>query len=312
MGRHGQRVHAAADAGGARRARLDGVDGDVADARRARRREPGRRPARVGQARLSRVGRCACTPPPRRSATSTAAQVPSDVDALEALPGVGAYTARAVAAFGYGRRCPVVDTNVRRVVARAVHGAGDAGPARVTADLADVDALLPADDGRAAVISAGLMELGAVVCTARAPRCGACPVRDLCAWRAAGPPRVRRPAQGRPDVRGHRPAGPRPPPRRPARRRDPRRAGGPRRRVGRRRPARPLPVLAAGGRPHRAARPTAGSPSPPERARRCSRVTPLPLNGSSVTLLRSRGGCRPSVRLCRPSGSPSTTAPGTR
>jgi len=114
--------------------------------------------------------------------------VPSDVDALEALPGVGAYTARAVAAFGYGRRCPVVDTNVRRVVARAVHGAGDAGPARVTADLADVDALLPADDARAAVISAGLMELGAVVCTARAPRCGVCPVAALCAWHAAGHP----------------------------------------------------------------------------------------------------------------------------
>ena len=114
--------------------------------------------------------------------------VPSDVDALEALPGVGAYTARAVAAFGYGRRCPVVDTNVRRVVARAVHGAGDAGPARVTADLADVDALLPADHTRAAVISAGLMELGAVVCTARAPRCGVCPVAALCAWHAAGHP----------------------------------------------------------------------------------------------------------------------------
>ena len=106
--------------------------------------------------------------------------VPSDVDALEGLPGVGAYTARAVAAFGYGRRCPVVDTNVRRVVARAVHGAGDAGPARVAADLADVDALLPADHARAAVISAGLMELGAVVCTARAPRCGICPLAEAC------------------------------------------------------------------------------------------------------------------------------------
>ncbi len=114
--------------------------------------------------------------------------VPSDVDSLEALPGVGAYTARAVAAFGYGRRCPVVDTNVRRVLARAVYGAGDSGPARVKADLADVDALLPADDARAAVISAGLMELGAIVCTARTPRCGGCPVRDLCAWRAAGYP----------------------------------------------------------------------------------------------------------------------------
>src|SRR3954468_438718 len=114
--------------------------------------------------------------------------VPSDVDALEALPGVGSYTARAVAAFGYGRRCPVVDTNVRRVVARAVHGAGDAGPARVRADLADVDALLPPADAEAAVVSIGLMELGAVVCTARAPRCGICPVRALCAWRAAGHP----------------------------------------------------------------------------------------------------------------------------
>jgi len=72
--------------------------------------------------------------------------VPSDIDALEALPGVGSYTARAVAAFGYGRRCPVVDTNVRRVAARAVHGRGDAGPARTAADLADIDALLPSDD----------------------------------------------------------------------------------------------------------------------------------------------------------------------
>lgn len=125
--------------------------------------------------------------------------VPSDVGELEALPGVGAYTARAVAAFGYGRRCPVVDTNVRRVVARAVHGAGDAGPARVRADLADVDALLPADDATAASVSIGLMELGALVCTARAPRCGACPLRAGCAWLQAGRPAyagLRRPVPG--------------------------------------------------------------------------------------------------------------------
>jgi A/G-specific adenine glycosylase len=125
--------------------------------------------------------------------------VPADVDALEALPGVGSYTARAVAAFGYGRRCPVVDTNVRRVVARAVHGRGDAGPARTTADLADVDALLPPDDRSAAVVSAGLMELGAVICTARGPRCGTCPVHETCTWRAAGRPEYtgpRRPVQG--------------------------------------------------------------------------------------------------------------------
>lgn len=126
-------------------------------------------------------------------------RVPSDVDALEALPGVGSYTARAVAAFGYGRRCPVVDTNVRRVVARAVHGAGDAGPARMRADLADVDALLPADDATAAAISIGLMELGALVCTARAPRCSGCPAVTVCAWHASGRPSYagpRKPAQG--------------------------------------------------------------------------------------------------------------------
>jgi A/G-specific adenine glycosylase len=114
--------------------------------------------------------------------------VPSDVAALEALPGVGAYTARAVAAFGYGQRCPVVDTNVRRVVARAVHGAGDAGPARVKADMADVDALLPPDDATAAVVSIGLMEIGALVCTARTPRCGICPLHAECAWVANGRP----------------------------------------------------------------------------------------------------------------------------
>jgi A/G-specific adenine glycosylase len=125
--------------------------------------------------------------------------VPADLDALEALPGIGSYTARAVAAFGYGRRCPVVDTNVRRVVARAVHGAGEAGPARTRADLADVDRMLPPDEPAAATVSAGLMELGAVVCTARAPRCGTCPVRPACAWHAAGRPDYtgpRRPVQG--------------------------------------------------------------------------------------------------------------------
>ena len=114
--------------------------------------------------------------------------VPASLEALEALPGVGSYTARAVAAFGHGRRCPVVDTNVRRVVARAVHGAGDAGPARVRADLADVDALLPPDDAGAALASVALMELGAVVCTARTPRCTVCPARSVCAWQRAGRP----------------------------------------------------------------------------------------------------------------------------
>ncbi|WP_405217232.1 A/G-specific adenine glycosylase [Agrococcus sp. Ld7] len=114
-------------------------------------------------------------------------KVPRDVDALLALPGIGDYTARAVAVFHFGDRHPVVDTNVRRVVARAVHGQGEAGPAK-RRDLADVEALLPVEPGDASVISIALMELGALVCTARAPDCGACPIADACAWRAAGYP----------------------------------------------------------------------------------------------------------------------------
>ncbi len=114
--------------------------------------------------------------------------VPSDVDTLLALPGIGAYTARAVAAFAYGRRCAVVDTNVRRVVARAVRGAGDAGPPSTSRDLADVAALLPERAADAARYSAALMELGALVCTARSPRCADCPVNASCAWRLAGKP----------------------------------------------------------------------------------------------------------------------------
>ncbi|MBO0840107.1 MAG: A/G-specific adenine glycosylase [Sciscionella sp.] len=119
--------------------------------------------------------------------------VPSNVDTLLALPGIGAYTARAVAAFGYGQRAPVVDTNVRRVVARAVHGAGDAGPASTAKDLADVDALLPDDEP--ALYSVAVMELGALVCTAGSPRCADCPLLADCAWQRAGRPAYDGPAK---------------------------------------------------------------------------------------------------------------------
>jgi A/G-specific adenine glycosylase len=122
-------------------------------------------------------------------------RVPDDLDVLLALPGVGAYTARAVLAFGHQRRAPVVDTNVRRVIARAVHGAGDAGPARTTADLADAEALLPDADPTAATFSAALMELGACLCTARNPHCTSCPITPHCAWQAAGRPPYTGPAK---------------------------------------------------------------------------------------------------------------------
>jgi A/G-specific adenine glycosylase len=111
--------------------------------------------------------------------------VPSDVETLLTLPGIGAYTARAVACFAYKQRVPVVDTNVRRVVARAVHGRADTA-ASSPRDLDDVAALLP-NDADAPRFSVALMELGATVCTARAPRCGLCPL-SVCAWRSRGYP----------------------------------------------------------------------------------------------------------------------------
>ncbi|WP_396668573.1 A/G-specific adenine glycosylase [Microbacterium sp. R86528] len=114
-------------------------------------------------------------------------EVPTEVSALLALSGVGDYTARAVAVFAYGQRHPVVDTNTRRVLARAVGGRSQPGNAS-RRDLDDMASILPADDESAAIVNAAAMELGAVVCTARAPRCEVCPLADICAWRAAGYP----------------------------------------------------------------------------------------------------------------------------
>jgi A/G-specific adenine glycosylase len=113
-------------------------------------------------------------------------RVPSDVETLLTLPGIGAYTARAVACFAYQQRVPVVDTNVRRVVARAVHGRADAAASSSPRDLDDVAALLPNNAG-APQFSAALMELGATVCTARSPKCGVCPL-SACTWRSRGYP----------------------------------------------------------------------------------------------------------------------------
>jgi A/G-specific adenine glycosylase len=169
-------------------------------------------------------------------------QVPDTVAELVALPGIGDYTARAVAAFAFGRAVPVVDTNVRRVHRRLARGEFLQGPAKA-GDLADVADLMPWVDedpallkrgyrnprhdprarGEALGMCASLMELGATVCTARSPQCGACPVSDRCRWVALGTPRtqcggVRRGEEAGPEVRGHRPPGARPdhgdPPRR--------------------------------------------------------------------------------------------------
>ncbi|WP_435854812.1 A/G-specific adenine glycosylase [Streptomyces triculaminicus] len=115
-------------------------------------------------------------------------EVPRDHAKLLALPGVGEYTAAAVASFAYGQRHAVLDTNVRRVFARAVTGAQYPPNATTAAERRLARALLPDDEPVAASWAAATMELGALVCTARTPSCARCPIADRCAWLAAGSP----------------------------------------------------------------------------------------------------------------------------
>ncbi|MGL4742793.1 MAG: A/G-specific adenine glycosylase [Phycicoccus sp.] len=115
-------------------------------------------------------------------------EVPDDEASLRALPGVGAYTAAAVAAFAFGHRTVVVDTNVRRVLARLLEGRAQAAPAMTAREVALAASVLPEDDAESTAWNVAVMELGALVCRARAPRCGDCPVVDHCAWVAAGSP----------------------------------------------------------------------------------------------------------------------------
>lgn len=115
-------------------------------------------------------------------------EVPDDHSDLLALPGVGGYTAAAVASFAFGRRHAVLDTNVRRVLARLISGTEHAPPGQTVAETRLAESLLPIDPPVAARWSVAAMELGALVCTARTPRCDQCPVADRCCWRLAGRP----------------------------------------------------------------------------------------------------------------------------
>lgn len=115
-------------------------------------------------------------------------QVPSDYDQLRTLPGVGDYTAAAVATFAYGHRHLVLDTNVRRVLARTSQGVQFPSRSITRAERAQAADLLPADEEIAAVWSVAVMELGALICTASTPSCHECPVAAKCTWLAAGQP----------------------------------------------------------------------------------------------------------------------------
>jgi A/G-specific adenine glycosylase len=124
-------------------------------------------------------------------------QVPSSHDELLALPGIGAYTAAAVASFAYGQRHAVLDTNVRRVLSRLCSGEEYPPKSQTRAEVRLAESLLPLDPPTAARWAVAVMELGALVCTARSPRCTDCPVIAQCAWQRAG-----RPAYDGPPRRG--------------------------------------------------------------------------------------------------------------
>ena len=111
----------------------------------------------------------------------------SHADLLE-LPGVGSYTAAAIASFAHRQRHVVLDTNVRRVLARIASGSAYPPASATVAETRLAMEFLPEDPARAASWAVASMELGALVCTARAPSCVRCPVVDLCAWHAAGRP----------------------------------------------------------------------------------------------------------------------------
>jgi A/G-specific adenine glycosylase len=115
-------------------------------------------------------------------------EVPAGYDELVALPGVGDYTAAAVASFAYRRRHVVLDTNVRRVLARAVGAVEFPARSVTSAERALATTLLPDDGPTAAAWAVATMELGATVCVAVNPRCDSCPVAGVCAWRQAGYP----------------------------------------------------------------------------------------------------------------------------
>jgi len=112
--------------------------------------------------------------------------VPDEYDALRALPGIGDYTAAAIASFAYGRRHAVLDTNVRRVLGRAVSGVEHPSVALTRAERELATSLVPDEDPELWAVA--VMELGALLCTSRDPGCGSCPVADACAWLLAGRP----------------------------------------------------------------------------------------------------------------------------
>jgi A/G-specific adenine glycosylase len=120
-------------------------------------------------------------------------EVPDTYAELIALPGIGEYTASAVMAFAFGKRSVVIDTNIRRVLARALTGQQWPATSISNAERESAQQLVPHRDEDASLWSAAVMELGAVICVAGQPRCDECPIASHCLWFAAGKPQQPRP-----------------------------------------------------------------------------------------------------------------------
>jgi A/G-specific adenine glycosylase len=111
--------------------------------------------------------------------------VPREIAELQSLPGVGEYTAAAISAFAYGESTLVLDVNIRRLFARAITGVEAPRPSLSQIERAMARDLIPQEGAKWA---AATMELGALICVARNPKCGQCPIANSCAWLAAGSP----------------------------------------------------------------------------------------------------------------------------
>jgi hypothetical protein len=136
----------------------------------------------------TRAGLSGCRKPPRSSRRTWTTEVPETTDELERLPGIGSYTAAAVSSFAFGRKTTVLDTNVRRVLIRLF-----AGRERPTTSLGRKESAWAADfvpEEKHVEWNAGVMEFGALVCTARNPDCPACPLQDICTWNQIGQTRL--------------------------------------------------------------------------------------------------------------------------
>jgi A/G-specific adenine glycosylase len=114
-------------------------------------------------------------------------QVPDDYDSLISLPGIGDYTANAILAFAFQKRSVVIDTNIRRVIARAALGQEWPTKSITKSERELIESLVPRQHKAASVYSAAIMELGQVICVPK-PKCDVCPIKRECKWVLAGKP----------------------------------------------------------------------------------------------------------------------------